>query len=70
MAVVMEGDPITVIGVNARSGNDGPSKVAADIFDDLIGIALIRHSSDIETIFVIRIDPGFYFFKRIPQLFV
>ena len=44
----MEGDPITVIGVNARSGNDGPSKVTADIFDDLIGIALIRHSSDME----------------------
>ena len=70
MAVVMEGYTITVIRVNAGSGDDRSAKVAADILNDLTGIALIGHSSDIEPIVVVCIDAGFYFFKRIPKPFV
>ena len=70
MAVIVESDGIPVIPVNSGSGNYRPAKVAADILNDLTGIALIRHSSDIEPIVVVCIDAGFYFFKRIPQPFV
>ena len=66
----MESHKITIVGVNARSGNDRPAKVASDILDDLIGIAFIGHSSDIEPIFLVCIDAGFYFFEGIPQSFV
>ena len=65
MAVVMEGYTNAVIRVNARSSDDRSAKVAADILNDLTGIALIGHSSDIEPIVVVCIDAGFYIFKRI-----
>ena len=67
MAVVMEGYTNAVIRVNARSSDDRSAKVAADILNDLTGIALIGHSSDIEPIVVVCIDVGFYILKESPS---
>ena len=65
MPIVMKRDRIIVIRINARSDNDRSAQVMPDILDDLIRIAFIRHSSDIEPTFAIHIDGGFYFFKGI-----
>lgn len=65
VAIVMKGDKIAGIRINAGGGNHWSSEIAADIFDDLRGITFIRHSTDIKTIFVIRINGCFHFFKRI-----
>lgn len=41
MTVVMKCDKIAVIAVNAGSGDDGTTKIAADVFQDGRGITFI-----------------------------
>jgi len=65
VAVVMEGDKIPVIGINPRSSNDWSAEIAANVFDDLGGLAVIRHGADIEAIFVVSIDGGLDFFEGV-----
>ena len=65
MTIVMKSNKFAIIRVNAGSCNDWPAKVTANVFNHLRRIAFIGHSPDIEPIFVVRIDGGFYFFKGI-----
>lgn len=52
MAVVMEGDKVSVIAVDPGGGNDGAAQVTADIFYDNGGITLIGFGIHIKTVFM------------------
>ena len=56
MAVIVKCDMAAIIGINAIEGNDGSSKIAADIFDHCIGITEIRFGINIKVIFIIAVD--------------
>ena len=59
MAIVMKGNEITIIGINAGSCNDRSAEITTDIFDYLRRIAFIRHSTNIKTVFMFCIDGSF-----------
>lgn len=65
MAMVMKGDKVPIIRVNARGCDNRSAKVASNVFDDLRRIALIGHSANVKAIFVIGIDRSFYLLKGI-----
>lgn len=69
MAVVVEGDRFTVIFVNPGSGDDGASKVAANVFYNCFWVAFVGLGVHIEAFFVFPVTKGFYFFKRWSDLF-
>ena len=48
--VVMESHIFPIIGIDSGRGNDWPPKVAADVFDDSIGVTEIRFGIGVETI--------------------
>lgn len=75
MAVIVEGDHITVIMVNAGSGNDGPAEIASDIFSHSPEVTFIGFCVNIETVFMVSVDgclgllkiraePGFQFIEE------
>lgn len=64
VAVIVEGNSITVIPVNSGSGNDWSAKIAADVFSHYFGIAEIRFCVDIEALFMLGVTFRFYFFER------
>lgn len=63
MAVVMEGDKVTIIFIDAGGGNNGTAKVASNIFHNCFGITFVWFGINIEAIFVFSIALGFYLFK-------
>lgn len=69
MPVVMEGDLFAVIGINPGKGDDRPSKIAADIFDDGFWVTEIGLGVNIKAIGMITVNKGFCFFKRGPKSF-
>ena len=64
MAVVVEGDAVTVIVVNAGSGDNRPSKVAPEILGNYFGVTFIRLGIDIKAMLMVFITGSLYFFKR------
>lgn len=64
MAVIVEGDGRTIIGINAFQCDSGPSEVTSDVFSDDTGIAKIRLSVNIETVIVFAVNEGFGFLER------
>ncbi len=62
--IVVEGHAVPIVGVNARGGNDGPSKVTADVLYDSIRVAEVRLGIDIEAVFILFVDGGLGFFER------
>ncbi len=64
MAVVMEGDKVTIIFINTGSGDDGPTKITANVFCDNFRIAFIGLCVDIETVFVVLIAGSLNLFER------
>ena len=72
MPVVMEGDGISnlVVGINTGSSNDGTTKITTDIFEDSRRTALTAFSIDIETVFGVAVNGGFYPFKFGRELFL
>ena len=64
MAVIVEGDHITVIMINAGSGNDGSAEIASDIFSHSPGVTFIGFCVNIKTVFVVSVDRGFDLFER------
>ena len=67
MPVVMESDKVAVIFVNPGGGNDGASKVAADILYNCFRIAVVWLGIHIEAIFMFPVGLGFYLFKGRPD---
>lgn len=64
MAVVMEGDRITIVRINPGSGDGGPAQITANIFDYVGRITTIGHGTDIETVFMVGINGGLHLFER------
>ena len=64
MAVVMEGDKVTIIFINTGSGDDGSTKITANVFCDNFRIAFIGLCVDIETVFVVLIAGSLNLFER------
>lgn len=54
LACVMEGDKISIIVINSRSGNHRSAKIAADVFDCDIGSAQIGFGPNIEAILMLH----------------
>lgn len=63
----MEGNGIAVVRINSGSGDDGSAQITSNVFNDSGRVAFVWHSSDIEAIFMIRINGGFDFFKGVPN---
>lgn len=64
VSVVMESHIFPIIGVDSGRGNDRPSKVAANVLDDSIGITEIGFGIDIETILILLVNSGLSLFER------
>ena len=64
MAVVMESDKVTAILINAGRGDDRPSKIAVNIFDNRFRDTGIGFGIIIEAIFMFQVATDLYFFKR------
>ena len=63
MAVIVEGDHVTIIFVNAGNCDDRAAEIAPDIFGNNLRVTLIRFGMDIEAVFVVLIDGGFHPFE-------
>lgn len=72
MPDVMEGDGISslVVGINSGSSNDGTTKITTDIFEDSRRTTLAAFSINIETVFGVTENGGFYPFKFWRKLFL
>ena len=64
MAIVVEGNKITIVGINSGSSDDGTAKIATDVFDDSFGVALCRFGINIKTEFVVGIAKSFNTLER------
>lgn len=64
VAVIVEGDHVTVIFINTGGGNDGPAKIAADVFSNDLRVTFIGFCMDIKTVFVVSVDRGPDLFER------
>ena len=59
--IVMEGYVFTIIGINAGGGNNGATKVTADVFYNGVGVTEIWFCIDIKPIFVFFVNGSFRF---------
>lgn len=64
MAVVMEGNEVTIIFVNAGSCDHRTAEIAADILDSSFGVTGIGFGIDIEAVFVFPVAACLHLFKR------
>lgn len=63
MPVVMESDIFPVIGVDTGKCDDRAPQVAADIFNDGIGVGKGRFCIDIKAVLIFAVDKGFGLFE-------
>ena len=70
MPVVVERNGITVIGVNARSGNYRAVKISANVFENHIRLAVLRFGINIETVFVFFVDGSLTSLKGVAKMLV
>lgn len=61
--VVMEGDKVTIIIVNSGSGDDGPSKIASNVFHSCFWVAFVWLCINIEPFLVFAVTAGLDFLK-------
>ena len=59
----MESNGISIIPINPGCGYDGSAKITTNIFRNDFRVAEIGLGIDIETMFVLAVAFGFYFFK-------
>lgn len=64
MSVIMESHIFPIIGIDSGRGNDWPPKVAANVFDDSIGVTEIGFGIDVETILILFVNSGLSLFER------
>ena len=64
VAVIMEGNKISIVTVDAGSGDDRSPEIAADIFGNSFRIAFVWLGINIKTIFMLPVAAGLYFFER------
>lgn len=63
MSIVMKRDKITVVFIDAGSGNGRTSEITPNIFGNSFGIAFLRFSKNIEAMGMILIAGSFDFFE-------
>ena len=63
MTVIVENDILAIIGIDTLKGNNGPSQIPADVFNNGIGIREIWFCVDIETVFIFAVNMGFGFLE-------
>lgn len=64
MAIVMEGNEVTIIVVNAGSSDDRTAEIASDILDSSFRVTGIGFGIDIEAVLVFPVAASLRFFKR------
>ena len=64
MAIVMEGNEVSIIVVNAGSSDHRTAEIAADIFDSSFRVTVIGFGIDIEAVFVFPVAASLHLFKR------
>lgn len=64
MAIVMKGNEVAVIVINAGSSDHRTAEIAADILDRSFGVTGIGFGIDIEAVFVFPVAAGLHLFKR------
>lgn len=64
VAIIVERNSISVIEVNSGCGYDGSAKIASNIVSNDFGVTKIRFGIDIESLFMLAVTVGFYFFER------
>ena len=64
MAVIMESNIMTIIFVNAGSGDNRTSQITPNIFCDSFRITFVRFGINIEAFFMFTVTFRFDFFKR------
>ena len=64
VSVIMESHIFPIIGIDSGRGNDWPPKVAANVFDDSIGVTEIGFGIDVETILILFVNSGLSLFER------
>ncbi len=62
--IVMEGHVFLIIGINARGGNNGATKVTADVFYNSVGVTEIWFCIDIKPVFIFFVNGSLRFFER------
>jgi len=67
--VVMEGDVLPIIGIDARGGNNRASQITADVSDNGVGLAEVRLGIDVKAVLILFINKGLRFFKGRPDTF-
>ena len=64
MAVIVESNGIPIIQVNPGGSDNGSAKIASNVFRNDFRIATIWFGIDIESLFMLGVTFGFYFFER------
>lgn len=67
MAGVMEGDKVTVIVIDAGSGDDRSAKIPADVFGDDAWMTFVWFGIDIEAFFATIVDEGLGLLERVTK---
>lgn len=70
VAVVVEGDMITIIGINSFGGDGRSAEISADVGRDLFHVTLVRLCVDVETILMEFIDASLLFFEGRADFFL
>ena len=65
--VIVEGDKITIIVINARGSNNRASQIASDIFDGIFWRKVSRFCIYIKAVFMFFVNGGFYCLKGRPD---
>ena len=64
MAVIVESNGISIISVNPGCSDNGPAKVASNVFRNDFRITKIGFGIDIKSLFMPGVTLGFHFFER------
>jgi hypothetical protein len=64
VAVVMEGNKVSIIFVNPGCDSNGTPQTAPNVFYGGFGVTFIWLCIDIETVFVFPVTAGLYLFQR------
>ena len=67
--VVVKGYALTVIGIYSGRSNNRSAEISTDIFDNLVGLAIIWFRINVKSILVLLIANSFDFFERSTNVF-
>jgi hypothetical protein len=68
MPVVMKRNRMAVIMINAGGGDNGPSQISADVFDQFFWVGQSRFGVDVEAVGAIFVNVGFNLFEGFTEM--